>query len=649
MSWSKMGRWLLVGMVTAVGASACGGRGNLPGGDELVGDPFGGTNSLAGASSFAGVTAVGGTVSSSGSGPVGGTVSVGGTFGVAGTGSGISGSTTGGIGGVCMPGSAFCEGNSVAMCVAPGNGYAIMDCGKSQRCVDSGGKAYCQGLICKVGAKQCDDTGRYVQTCQADGLSLVATVDCGARGQRCQDGACRSLVCEPNELFCDKTGVRLCNADGSASTAWQTCGKGQYCDPIKFVCQQGVCAPGQPVCNGSIATRCNANGSGFVGMGTDCGSQPDRQCVAGACLCPADLADCDGVLKTGCEANVTSDPDNCTGCGIACSSNNMAKRTCDDGCDGTCAAGYQDCNGDKLKDGCETTTKDDVKNCGACGLVCSNNHVTASCAAGVCNGACSANFNDCNGSKAKDGCESDSRTDAKNCGGCGVACSTNHLKPTCAAGACGGACENGFSDCNGNKQTDGCEVDTNNDPKNCGGCGIVCAADQACGAGKCGGLLTFSGVQQDLPVSSLTGWKQCFSETYGQSNTDLGVVQKLCPGSLMMLACRRVGSDTLQVAAYANRADVLFDTGLGNELHNANGVGWYYNGEQSWGFAPEGLSVVLNSCDTQDSSIGSAGGGGAQRLCWHTSGYYLQGGWRCGYDDNLNSSFDYERLIFTAP
>ncbi|HEX2871713.1 MAG TPA: hypothetical protein VHP33_10660 [Polyangiaceae bacterium] len=648
MSWSKMGRWLLVGIVTAVGASACGGRGNLPSG-ELVGDPFGGTTSFAGTSSVAGVTATAGTVASGGASAVGGSASTAGTFGVAGTPS-VAGTTgIGGTGSVCMPGSAFCEGNSVALCVGPGNGYAIMDCGRDQRCTDLGGKAYCQSLVCKAGTMQCDASGRYVQTCGADGLTLVSTVDCGARGQRCQDASCRSLVCQPNQLFCDKTGVRLCNADGSGSTAWQTCGANQYCDPLQFVCQQGICAPGQPACNGSVATYCNANGSGYVAMGIDCGSQPDRQCVAGACLCPPTLADCDGSAKTGCEANVSSDPDNCTGCGIACSSNNMAKRTCDDSCDGTCTDGYQDCNGDKLKDGCETGTSNDVKNCGGCGLACSSNHVAASCASGVCNGACTANFNDCNGSKLKDGCESDSRTDSKNCGGCGLACSTNHVKPTCAAGTCGGACESGFSDCNGNKQTDGCEINTNSDPKNCGGCGIVCPADQSCGAGKCGGLLTFTGIQQNLPVSSLTGWTQCFSETYGQSSTDLGTVQKLCQGSLLMLACRPVGSPNLQLAAYAARADVLYDTGFGNDVHNANGVGWYYSGDQSWGFAPLGLSIVRNSCDTQDSSIVRDGGGGDQRLCWHTGGSYLQGGWRCGYNDTLNASFDYERLIFTAP
>jgi len=646
MSWSKMGRWLLVGMVAAVGASACGGRGSLPSGSEEVGEPFGGSVSFAGAAAFAGSAgkpSIGGTNAAGGLG-VAGASSFGGTF------SGVAGTTSaGGFGSVCTPGTAFCEGNSVAMCVGPGNGYAIMDCGKGQRCVDVGGKAYCQDLICKAGEMLCDPTGRFVQVCAPDGGGVVNKVDCGSQGQRCQAGVCRSLVCQPNQLFCDKTGVRLCNGDGSASGAWETCGALQYCDPVKLICQNGLCSPGQPACNGSIATVCNGNGSGYVNMGVDCASQPDRQCVAGACLCPPALADCDGSVKTGCEANVSTDPDNCTGCGLACSSNHMAKRTCDDGCNGSCDDGYQDCNGNKLKDGCETSTSGDVKNCGGCELACSSNHITASCSAGVCNGACSANFNDCNGSKLKDGCESDSRSDSKNCGSCGVVCSTNHVKPTCEAGACSGACEGGFSDCNGDKQKDGCEVSSSNDPKNCGGCGIICPADEACSGGKCGGRLTFSGIQQDLPVSSLNGWTQCFSEVYGAANTGLDVVQKLCQGSLLMLACRPLGSATLQLAAYAPRADVLFSTGLGNDVHAANGVSWYYGDDQSWGFAPLGDAVTRNSCDTQDSSILAEGVDGDLRLCWHTGGGYLQGGWRCGYDDDLNVSSAYERLIFTAP
>ncbi|MBI4160829.1 MAG: hypothetical protein HY509_00100 [Acidobacteria bacterium] len=55
---------------------------------------------------------------------------------------------------------------------------------------------------------------------------------------------------------------------------------------------------------------------------------------------------------------------------MACSSNNMATRTCTGGaCSGTCAAGWDDCNGDKLTDGCETNLNT-ATDCGSCGNSC---------------------------------------------------------------------------------------------------------------------------------------------------------------------------------------------------------------------------------------------------------------------------------------
>jgi hypothetical protein len=48
----------------------------------------------------------------------------------------------------------------------------------------------------------------------------------------------------------------------------------------------------------------------------------------------------------------------------------MATRTCTAGaCDGTCAAGFGDCNGNRQADGCETDLTD-VSHCGACGNSC---------------------------------------------------------------------------------------------------------------------------------------------------------------------------------------------------------------------------------------------------------------------------------------
>jgi hypothetical protein len=63
-----------------------------------------------------------------------------------------------------------------------------------------------------------------------------------------------------------------------------------------------------------------------------------------------------------------------------------------------------------------------------------------------------------------------------NCGGCGIVCSppANASTATCKAGVCGlGICESGYADCD-HLPGNGCEVYTNGDPLNCGGCGTIC-------------------------------------------------------------------------------------------------------------------------------------------------------------------------------
>ncbi len=170
----------------------------------------------------------------------------------------------------------------------------------------------------------------------------------------------------------------------------------------------------------------------------------------------------------------------------------------------------------------------------------------------------------------------------------------------------------------------------------------MCADGLACAGGKCTSLYTFTGFAQNLPIASLTGWSQCFVEPFGQVGTQLDKVKLACAGSQLMMACRRKGSDTLQLAAYAPRADVLFDTGMSNVLHVANGVGWYYSATWSWGFAPPNEAVERNNCDVAATSPD-------QRMCWHTLDGGLDGGYRCGSDDGLNGSFDWERLLFQAP
>jgi hypothetical protein len=188
-----------------------------------------------------------------------------------------------------------------------------------------------------------------------------------------------------------------------------------------------------------------------------------------------------------------ADPNNCGSCGTSCSSSNIVSRVCNGGsCTGACVANYADCDGNKQTNGCEVSLLTDATNCGGCGQGCSTNHISRACGNGSCEGAtCHAGYADCNSNKRGDGCEINVDADAANCGSCGAACSTSNIARACGSGSCeGGACIAPYADCNGNKRSDGCEVNTNIDAANCGACGAACSTSnivRACGSGSCEG------------------------------------------------------------------------------------------------------------------------------------------------------------------
>jgi len=110
------------------------------------------------------------------------------------------------------------------------------------------------------------------------------------------------------------------------------------------------------------------------------------QCAAGTCS--QGWTNCNTSTDDGCEVQTSSDPDNCGACGDACSGYHVPTRICSNGeCVGACGSHYEDCNNDRLTDGCETDIDTDTDHCGACGRACSTDNVTGalSCAAGVCN------------------------------------------------------------------------------------------------------------------------------------------------------------------------------------------------------------------------------------------------------------------------
>ena len=164
-----------------------------------------------------------------------------------------------------------------------------------------------------------------------------------------------------------------------------------------------------------------------------------------------------------------------------------------------------------------------------------------------------------------------------------------------------------------------------------------------------------SGPQINVPISTVVagGWSQCFSEPYGQSGPAISSAISGCSGDLMMLAAAANGSNMLSLLAWAPTTDAMFATGgFANPTnsHSANGSEWYFDPSWSWGFAPLGAPISLSSCDIAAStSFGGVNGTTPYRLCWHTSGGQMSGGWRVGAVDFLNGEpSGYTKYIFTA-
>ena len=173
-----------------------------------------------------------------------------------------------------------------------------------------------------------------------------------------------------------------------------------------------------------------------------------------------------------------------------------------------CASDAECCNG-ACCDGLCVDPSTNAGNCGGCGLACSTNHVPSpACVAGICVGLCEVGWGDCDGNKQTDGCETNTLNDPNNCGTCGIACSPNHVPVrTCTAGVCTGACEPGWGDCDGNNQTDGCETSLLSDPAHCGSCPNACPpvpnATVICAGGAC--AFTCNGQDNDCDGAADNG------------------------------------------------------------------------------------------------------------------------------------------------
>lgn len=157
-----------------------------------------------------------------------------------------------------------------------------------------------------------------------------------------------------------------------------------------------------------------------------------------------------------------------------------------------------------------------------------------------------------------------------------------------------------------------------------------------------------AGPQTTVAKSALTGWQQCWSGPF-TGTTPLAGVLAQCSGNYLMLAAGDNGSATLLLLAAAPRNDVIFDTAHTDTPHVANGSGWYFANDWSWGFAPQGDAIHRVQCDDLVGTL---------RMCWHTNALPppddvlfpaggLNPGYRIGeYIDGLASDTTHTRYIY---
>ena len=318
--------------------------------------------------------------------------------------------------------------------------------------------------------------GCGVKTCAQLGIN------CGEIETECGLVSCGECT-EPET--CGGSGVNnLCGCTCTLPHASTMCNAG--------VCQVDTCDTGWADCDGEPENGCETSTEDDVDNCGACGATcafantADVACTEGVCTfgsCSTGFGDCDLVTANGCEANLSADPMNCGTCDNACPNAGGVAECSFGACTlSSCSEGLGDCTD---APGCETNLDTSVEHCGYCGNACSFAHATAQCVEGDCRLlACDDGYGDCDGNP-QNGCETNTSTSTSNCGSCGTQCSDNHIAASCVNGNCAGLCDIGWDDCNGNRTLDGCETDIFHDPDNCGGCGLYCCS--LCKVGTCMG------------------------------------------------------------------------------------------------------------------------------------------------------------------
>jgi hypothetical protein len=480
--------------------------------------------------------------------------------------------------------------------------FSAFSCATGKIAVESGGTGGSagkagSGIPGGTGGSTGGSAGSMGGTGGHPDVLCTGAAECAHMTDACNVGACINAECGKLPA---KDGSPC--EDGKMCTVLDTCLDGVCkAGPLKNCPANGPCSVGMCDVESDTCVEVPGNNGGFCNMGDPCVIL--SSCLNGVCQ-PNQLKDC-SFMASVCGDGVCDPQKGCISVpkneGTPC--NDFKFCTTNDSCKGGACSGEPNLCGVQGNDPCKTGMCDEFQQkcvvvAGNDGAGCEDGNLCTSgetCSAGICVGGTPAN----NGLACDDG------------NGC-----------TMGTSCVNGACANPQSQINQCVDGDQC-------------CPAGCANDKDC-------LWYVPGVQQNIPESQLAGWTACFTDLYDDFSTPMSTILGQCTKGKLLLACRQVGNPVLHTLAMAPRADVLFDCGSQFDCtHEANGVGWYYSDSYSWGFAPAGETVTRSSCDTTNTL-------NEDRLCWHSSGGLINGGWRCGANTNLNFASNWERIVYQA-
>lgn len=280
------------------------------------------------------------------------------------------------------------------------------------------------------------------------------------------------------------------------------CALGERCKEERDCAPPGAC----------IAERCQVPGCENEAQdgeetGVDCGGGCEGCPFGQPCVLPTDCDSgvcddtnhcaaprCDDGVRNGGELDRDCGGSFCDGCPINSPCEVAAdcksalclpdSKTCGINCLGS----SRECDGNH-EDPCETNVLTSADNCGECDHECEFPNATTMCVSGTCQiNGCAEPWWQCNTDNL-DGCETNLSNDPMNCGGCSMECAAVNGTPKCVDSECDIDCSPGFDNCD-RLAGNGCETPLDDDVENCGGCDEVCPFDDGetpnCVDGRCG-------------------------------------------------------------------------------------------------------------------------------------------------------------------